>query len=338
MDDFIAAATPFWHPVARTIDLAVGGVLPVTLLERDLVLWRSADGTVGLVDDLCSHRGTRLSEGWVSDAGCITCPYHAWEYAPSGRCTRIPQQPALPIPSKADVHHVAVEEHAGLVWACLEPDAADDAVPYVPEAEAAGWVLYAGEPMSWACQATRQIENFLDIAHFSVVHTDAFGNKDVMEVPDHDVVLSDDGSIETVFDYPAVDMMSEPDEAGRQRISMTRFAYVVRPPFWVRIDSESDGYVHTLIVANQPVTASSCRVYWTAVMAAGSALPTALVEAGEQLIFHADRRIVETQRPERVPLDLTAELHLGFDRLAVSYRRAMATLGFPVVGAPVTAR
>jgi vanillate O-demethylase monooxygenase subunit len=205
-------------------------------------------------------------------------------------------------------------------------------LPVVREADDPAYVVYAGEPMDWACQSTRQIENFLDIAHFSVVHTDAFGNAAVMEVPEHDVVR-DGSTLRTVFDYPAIDMMAEPGPDGARPVVPIRFAYTVRPPFWVRIDSESGGHAHTLLVANQPLTATTCRVYWVAIMPADAAPPTDLVEAGEQLIFGADREIVETQRPEQVPLDLTAELHLGFDRLAIAYRRALADLGFrPAAG------
>jgi len=37
---------------------------------------------------------------------------------------------------------------------------------------------------------------------------------------------------------------------------------------------------------------------------------------------------VESQRPDRVPLDLAAELHLTFDAVAVAYRRAMRAHDF----------
>ena len=36
---------------------------------------------------------------------------------------------------------------------------------------------------------------------------------------------------------------------------------------------------------------------------------------------------MESQRPERVPFDLAAELHLQFDAVAVAYRKAMRELG-----------
>jgi vanillate O-demethylase monooxygenase subunit len=41
-----------------------------------------------------------------------------------------------------------------------------------------------------------------------------------------------------------------------------------------------------------------------------------------------DQQIVETQRPEELPLDLTAELHLrGTDAGALEYRRLLRRLG-----------
>ena len=44
-------------------------------------------------------------------------------------------------------------------------------------------------------------------------------------------------------------------------------------------------------------------------------------------IFAQDRPIVESQRPELLPLDLQAELHLRSDRTAIAYRRWPRKLG-----------
>ena len=55
----------------------------------------------------------------------------------------------------------------------------------------------------------------------------------------------------------------------------------------------------------------------------------ALIEF-ENVIFGQDQRVVESQRPERVPFDLASELHLRFDAVAVSYRRAMRAQGLGV--------
>ena len=44
-------------------------------------------------------------------------------------------------------------------------------------------------------------------------------------------------------------------------------------------------------------------------------------------IFDEDRAIVESQRPELLPLDLQAELHLRSDRIAIAYRSWLRQLG-----------
>ncbi|HEY9882197.1 MAG TPA: Rieske 2Fe-2S domain-containing protein, partial [Thermosynechococcaceae cyanobacterium] len=73
-----------WHPVARSEDVQKGALLPVHLLEEDLVLWRSSD-QLHACRDLCAHRGTRLSIGQVTD-GTLVCPYHGWAYNGEGQC------------------------------------------------------------------------------------------------------------------------------------------------------------------------------------------------------------------------------------------------------------
>ena len=47
----------------------------------------------------------------------------------------------------------------------------------------------------------------------------------------------------------------------------------------------------------------------------------------EDMITPQDIPIVESQRPELLPLDLQAELHLRSDRTAIAYRRWLKELG-----------
>jgi hypothetical protein len=55
--------------------------------------------------------------------------------------------------------------------------------------------------------------------------------------------------------------------------------------------------------------------------------PDQVIRDFEDTIFGQDQVVVESQRPERVPFDLAAELHLRFDAVAVAYRKAMRDLG-----------
>ncbi|HEX7131367.1 MAG TPA: aromatic ring-hydroxylating dioxygenase subunit alpha [Iamia sp.] len=332
MNEFLAAARPFWHAVARSSDVAPGQTLAVTLLEEQLVLWRSPAGQLSLLDDLCSHRGVRLSMGSVTDEGCLRCPYHAWEYDPTGACTRIPQLPHDRIPSRADVPGYQTTEHSGLVWACLVP-AGEEArpAPRLEEVDDLGthW-LHVGEPMDWACQAPRQIENFCDVAHFSVLHVDTFGNPDEVVVPPYDVTRSDDGW-RLSFDYPYVSAYDQGTAANADGSYGMVFGYRAELPLAVHLDNAA-GPGTVMFVAPSPTTATTCRVFWCTGFPLGTEVDVPAFEAVEDAVFAPDQRIVEGQRPERLPLDLTEELHLPFDRFAVAYRRALVDLGFPALG------
>jgi phenylpropionate dioxygenase-like ring-hydroxylating dioxygenase large terminal subunit len=45
-------------------------------------------------------------------------------------------------------------------------------------------------------------------------------------------------------------------------------------------------------------------------------------------VTEQDRAVVESQRPELLPLDLQAELHLRSDRMAIAYRKWLREIGF----------
>ena len=51
------------------------------------------------------------------------------------------------------------------------------------------------------------------------------------------------------------------------------------------------------------------------------------VRAFQDRVTWQDIPIVESQRPEQLPLDLQAELHLRSDRTAITYRKWLRALG-----------
>ena len=81
----------YWHPVGRS-DEATTRPSNVRLLGEDLILYRDASGTPGLLEPRCCHRGTSLYVGRVEDNG-IRCPYHGWLFGPDGTCLDQPCEP-----------------------------------------------------------------------------------------------------------------------------------------------------------------------------------------------------------------------------------------------------
>ncbi len=53
-----------WHPVMLSQEIQQQTVKPIRLLGEDLVLWRNNE-QVCAGQDLCPHRGAKLSLGWV---------------------------------------------------------------------------------------------------------------------------------------------------------------------------------------------------------------------------------------------------------------------------------
>jgi methionine sulfoxide reductase heme-binding subunit len=64
-------------------------------------------GGVSAVTNLCAHQGGPLGEGEVID-GCITCPWHGWQYRPHDGCSPPPFQERI---ATYDVRIVAGRVH-----------------------------------------------------------------------------------------------------------------------------------------------------------------------------------------------------------------------------------
>jgi phenylpropionate dioxygenase-like ring-hydroxylating dioxygenase large terminal subunit len=75
-----------------------------------------------------------------------------------------------------------------------------------------------------------------------------------------------------------------------------------------------------------PVTERTC-IAWTYVAKDYENIPDEQTRQFEDMITWQDVPIVESQRPELLPLDLQAELHLRSDRTAIAYRKWLKQLG-----------
>ena len=113
------ALRKMWHPVMAAAELE-GAPRKVVLLDEQLVIVR-LDHKLCVFPDLCVHRGTALSLGWVENEQ-LRCAYHGWTYGSDGACTSIPAAYGTKIPSRACLRVYRVKEALGLIWVCLEGD------------------------------------------------------------------------------------------------------------------------------------------------------------------------------------------------------------------------
>ena len=118
-----------WYAVGGSEGLPTGGVMPATILGKELVVWRDSGGGVHAWENRCVHRGMRLSFGFV-DGDRLACRYHGWRYGADGQCAHIPAHPDLEPPATYCVTPYASAERFGLIWA--NTDATQGADPRLP--------------------------------------------------------------------------------------------------------------------------------------------------------------------------------------------------------------
>jgi vanillate O-demethylase monooxygenase subunit len=312
------ALRDFWHPVAFS-DEVTSQPRRVTLLDERVVVYRIADGTPVALRDLCIHRGTPLSLGWV-EGDLITCAYHGWTYRPDGACVRIPSvDESRPIPAKARVDAYRATERYDLVWVCLGEPRAD--IPAFPEYDDPSYKRFIIESEEWAASAARLIENFVDTAHFAWVHPGLLGRRDEPRVPPI-TVREHEGRIE-------VELTMDVGSAVHRGRSVIWDEVTL--PFSVRqVRTDPDGH-HVVFLAICPTTGKSLRRFVYKLRDYDLDAPDDRFIEKSNIVAAQDKAIVEEQRPEELPVDLAAEMHVrGPDDPAVVYRRALGAMGIEV--------
>ncbi len=313
------ALRKYWHPVCAVEDVN-NGPIKTTLLDEDLVVF-SSHGEIHALQDLCIHRGTRLSMGSLDDAGCIVCPYHGWTFNTAGECVYIPSQlrDRQRIPSRARVPAYCTSIHYGLVYVALEEPVAP--VPEFPEYDDADFHMIRPGEWTWKASAARFVENAIDTSHLPIVHPGLLADPGATVIAPFEMEETDRG-------YAFSAKRHDVDEAmfGDADELVTQKTWVEIPFSWrLLITAESQSTV--VFIANQPISLNKVR-FWEYVGIKGRRDQTdAEVAAFHQKVIEQDRHIVENQRPEILPLDITAEMHLKVaDEPALQYRRRLAAV------------
>jgi vanillate O-demethylase monooxygenase subunit len=301
--------------------------------ERLVVL--RLEGEPCAFNDLCAHRGTALSLGSiVADGKELRCAYHGWQYDKNGLCTLAPQRPDLSKHLRARVKRYRCVERYGMVWVCLE-DSPRLPLPLFPEYDDPAFAKVFFECEDWACSAPRRTENYCDLAHFAFVHDGYLGDVGHPEIPEHEV-WREEGAIRMRAEYV------EPAGTGRYAsIGLfdevrTLVNWTVDMPVNVRNVARMDnGFAHVLFFHPTPLGPKTTRNFTVAARNYATdpeSMQREIVEFN-RIIYEQDRPIVESQRPEELPVDLSYEMHLkGVDTFHLHYRTFLLDLARELTG------
>ncbi len=175
MSDRFPMPMPFgWFCIGYSDELAVGEVRNVHYFDRDMVLFRTESGKVGLSDPACPHLGAHLGHGGTVQGESIRCPFHHWQYDTDGVITDIPYASTIPAKwqGKPCLKTYPVCEKNEVIWAWYHPDdvAPDHEVLDIPQTGDPDWT--ERERFEWRFDSCPQeiAENGVDVAHFKYVH------------------------------------------------------------------------------------------------------------------------------------------------------------------------
>ena len=97
--DWIVAGPADAIPEGRAIVVPIDGAEPVAIFRHD--------GKLSAVTNVCAHQNGPLGEGAVID-GCITCPWHGYQYRPEDGCS------PPPFTERIATYRTRIEK--GVIW------------------------------------------------------------------------------------------------------------------------------------------------------------------------------------------------------------------------------
>jgi len=307
-----------WLVVAWSREVGPGRLLARRLMGRDVVLWRSAEG-IHCWRDLCIHRGAQLSLGKLC-GDRLVCPYHAWEYNTSGQCVHMPSHPGQVPPAKARAETYQVRERYGMVWVCLGEPLGD--LPPFPYGDDPAFRLIPAGPYFFRAQGPRVIENFLDVAHLGFVHAGLLGDPHHMQIEDYEVGMGPHGPEAREI------RIWQPDWDGTGSGALVKYDYWVSGPLTAGLLKVHGDRRFAILAQVAPVDANTCEARMVMVMDYAYDVPEETFINFQDEVNAQDKVVVESQRPELLPLDLQSELHLRSDRMAIAYRKWLREIGF----------
>ena len=162
-----------WYVMAWARELS-DKPLARTILEENIVLFRTASGKIAALEDRCPHRHLPLSMGQIRGEA-LQCGYHGLSFNTNGKCIAVPSQKLIP-PNACTKSYRIAERH-GWIWIWMgETEKADEA--QIPDFSKLTDPAYAATGKTNHVKASYRLltDNLLDLSHVGFVHTTTIGN------------------------------------------------------------------------------------------------------------------------------------------------------------------
>jgi nitrite reductase/ring-hydroxylating ferredoxin subunit len=139
-------------------------VRPVRAFGRELVVFRTASGTLSALDAHCPHAGAHLGHGGCVDGEAVRCPFHGLRYAGDGRCLEDTRD-------RMRLGSWPIREWQGqvMVYASADRRAPEWELPSLPS-PLDDWSAPQWRTLRLTGHVQDVAENGVDFRHFETVH------------------------------------------------------------------------------------------------------------------------------------------------------------------------
>lgn len=219
---------------------------------RQLAMFKNSKGKVCAVDDVCPHRGAKLSNGKIN-GGCIQCPYHGWTFNGDGTLVSVPTTKS--VPENGNLKTYNIEELYDFVWNV--PPESPVSPPLFQILNDPSWNRVSGSEevkgnwVDWICNST-------DLSHINFVHD--FGNENEGII---DEMIVDDlpgKTVCTAYVRPkAVSVLTQHLQVPKSFIKI-EFVYPNTTIIHIKLKKPYEFVTYTTVT---PMTKDTTRITWS---------------------------------------------------------------------------
>lgn len=161
----------YWIPVVPAMALEAGGApLRVKLIGSQFVVYRAGNGTVGIMDEMCPHRGASMALAMNEEDG-LRCIFHGWKFSVSdNQLIEAPNHGGDEAKFCKSIKSTAyqVREAGGIVWAWFGKGVAPvfPDFPFTRLPESQRFVTSTLVPTNWL----QGVEATMDTTHAGALH------------------------------------------------------------------------------------------------------------------------------------------------------------------------
>jgi phenylpropionate dioxygenase-like ring-hydroxylating dioxygenase large terminal subunit len=307
-----------WYIVLESNEVKKNRPVGVTRMGEKLVFWRTLDGKVVCMRDLCPHLGAQLHQGIVK-ANHLACPFHGFEYDADGECKFLPaygRNGNIPKALKAGVYPTF--EGNGFIWIWWgKADAERDQPQWLDIDES---FSYSSFNEVWNVHYSRMVENQLDVMHLPFVHATTIGRggRYVVDGP----LVKLEKNVMKLWVHNRHDDGTPPKKAeDLPEPQRPPFLVFIFPNLWQNRISEDLRIVAAFVPIDEEHGKIYLRFYQRFMR-----VPLLrnfvnwMGTLSNRYILHQDRHVVNEQRPKKTTLKKMGEKLMQGDRAILTYR------------------